>query len=49
MLYLRAILTPEWSDHRLVSMPAGLSFLYYVLRPIRLVGKHKTALIKRIR
>jgi hypothetical protein len=49
VLYLRAVLTPGWSDHRLVSVPSELSFLYYFLRPLRLASKHKTALIRRLR
>ena len=37
--YLRHALTPTDADLTAVSLPAGLSFLYYVLRPLRLALK----------
>jgi hypothetical protein len=35
--YLRIALTPSANDQALLSLPASLSFLYYLLRPIRLL------------
>jgi hypothetical protein len=37
--YLRHIFTPTEGDLAAVSLPAGASFLYYVLRPLRLALK----------
>jgi hypothetical protein len=37
---LRLVSTPTAGDFELVSLPARLSFLYYVLRPIRLARKY---------
>jgi hypothetical protein len=37
--YLRFIFTPTDGDLTAVSLPAGASFLYYLLRPLRLVLK----------
>lgn len=35
-----AIARPNELDQAVVSLPASLSSLYYVVRPIRLVGKY---------
>jgi hypothetical protein len=35
--YLRAVLKPNEEDRRRVRLPKSLSFLYFLLRPIRLV------------
>jgi hypothetical protein len=37
--YLRFILTPTDGDLSAVSLPAGMSFAYYLLRPLRLALK----------
>ncbi|HEX7956019.1 MAG TPA: nucleotidyltransferase family protein [Pyrinomonadaceae bacterium] len=37
--YLRHVLTPTDADLTAVSLPAGMSFLYYLLRPLRLALK----------
>jgi hypothetical protein len=37
--YLRFIFTPTDGDLAAVSLPAGISFLYYFLRPLRLALK----------
>jgi hypothetical protein len=41
--YLRFIFTPTDGDLRALSVPARLSFLYYLLRPFRLLLKRDTA------
>ncbi|MDB9405994.1 nucleotidyltransferase family protein [Microcystis sp. CS-574] len=37
---LRYWLTPNTSDRAFLSLPASLSFFYYLLRPIRVIGKY---------
>jgi hypothetical protein len=37
--YLRLCIVPNERDHSILELPAGLSFLYYVLRPFRLVRR----------
>jgi hypothetical protein len=37
--YLRLGIVPNERDHSILELPAGLSFLYYVLRPFRLVRR----------
>jgi hypothetical protein len=39
--YLRFILTPTDGDLAAVSLPAGISFAYYLLRPLRLALKRE--------
>ena len=39
--YLRFILTPTDGDLAAVSLPAGMSFVYYLLRPLRLALKRE--------
>jgi hypothetical protein len=39
--YLRFILTPTDGDLAAVSLPAGMSFAYYLLRPLRLALKRE--------
>ena len=39
--YLRFILTPTDGDLSAVSLPAGMSFAYYLLRPLRLALKRE--------
>lgn len=41
--YLRFILTPTDGDLSAVSLPAGMSFAYYLLRPLRLALKKEAA------
>lgn len=38
--YLRIALVPSAKDRALLPLPAFLSFLYYLVRPIRMVGKY---------
>jgi hypothetical protein len=45
--YLRLATSPTMRDRSLVMLPAYLSFLYYVLRPIRLLKGRLTARISR--
>lgn len=51
VLYLRhrlpSYLTPQAPDRALLALPAGLLCLYYVLRPLRLVGTHGLAFVRR--
>jgi len=46
--YLGAVLRPDWSDRQALALPAGLSFLYYLYRPARLIRRHRAALLKRL-
>ena len=39
--YLRFVLTPTDGDLSAVSLPAGMSFAYYLLRPLRLALKRE--------
>jgi Uncharacterised nucleotidyltransferase len=41
--YVKHVITPSVSDRRLLHLPNQLSFLYYFIRPIRLVGKYGSA------
>lgn len=41
LAYLRFILTPTDGDLAAVSLPAGMSFAYYLLRPLRLALKRE--------
>lgn len=47
--YLRVVMAPEWTDVYGLSLPTGLSFLYYLSRPIRLYRKHRGRLLGRLR
>lgn len=40
---LRAILVPTISDWKTISLPSALYPLYYLLRPMRLLGKYSTS------
>jgi hypothetical protein len=42
-------LTPNRSDRAFARLPASLGFLYYVLRPVRLVGRGCAVLLKGLR
>jgi len=44
---LSLALTPTVADWRARAVPASLSFLYYLLRPIRLAGKYVRKLLSR--
>jgi hypothetical protein len=44
--YLRLALKPNRRDHALVTLPTLFSFLYYLLRPFRLVNEHVWAPLK---
>ncbi len=37
--YLRLILIPNERDHAILGVPSALPFLYYLLRPFRLIGR----------
>jgi hypothetical protein len=47
--YLRAVMTPEWSDRYSLALPDWLAFVHYFSRPIRLYRKHRSALLWRLR
>lgn len=47
--YLRAVLHPEWSDLHAYALPDWLTFLHYVLRPLRLFRIHRQRLLWRLR
>ena len=38
--YVRVLITPNKGDEIALSLPPSLSFLYYILRPFRLLNKH---------
>ena len=38
--YAHRMITPNEHDHTFCPLPKSLSFLYYVLRPVRLVGAY---------
>lgn len=46
--YLRPAVIPTAEDRALLPLPAFLSFLYYLLRPIRMVGKYGLSPLKRL-
>ncbi len=46
--YLRLALTPNQKDHKLVLLPASFSFLYYVVRPVRLANELLLTPIKKL-
>lgn len=47
--YLHDVITPNESDRRLLSLSGRLSFLYYFIRPVRLVAKYTSLLLARVR
>lgn len=46
MRYLRIVLTPNAQDKETMSLPGSLSFLYYLIRPVRLVKSYGPILIE---
>lgn len=38
--YVRVLITPNKGDETALGLPPSLSFLYYILRPFRLLNKH---------
>jgi hypothetical protein len=38
--YVKDVIVPCELDRRLLPLPRQLSFLYYLIRPVRLIGKH---------
>lgn len=42
--WAQTLFVARMADHRFVSLPASLNFLYYVLRPLRLVCKMELAI-----
>lgn len=45
--FLRLAITPSQRDQKFLSLPEPLSFLYYFVRPIRLVTKYGLGLLRR--
>ena len=45
--YVHGVIVPCELDRRLLSLPRELSFLYYFIRPVRLIGKHGLLQIRR--
>ena len=45
---MRRIVTPMAKDRAVMQLPTRLSFLYYVIRPIRLVGMYGFGSLKRL-
>ena len=45
--YVTDVIVPCELDRRLLSLPRALSFLYYFIRPVRLIGKHGLLQIRR--
>jgi hypothetical protein len=46
--FFRLTVTPNARDHALLPLPGSLSFLYYMLRPFRLVGKYGGSTCQRL-
>jgi hypothetical protein len=46
--YLRIVLTPNAQDKETMSLPGSLSFLYYLIRPVRLAKSYGPTLIEHI-
>jgi hypothetical protein len=46
--YCIDFINPTPLEWRIVSLPGRLSFLYYMVRPVRLIGKYAGRLIKRL-
>jgi hypothetical protein len=46
--YFWAVMTPEFGDRYNLRLPGWLSFFHYVYRPVRLWGRHGTALLRRL-
>jgi hypothetical protein len=44
---LRVALVPSHEDWALVRLSPRFSFLYYLIRPLRLLGKHATRIVRR--
>ncbi|MBI3606558.1 MAG: nucleotidyltransferase family protein [Nitrospirae bacterium] len=38
--FLQMVITPDGKDWEFLPLPESISFLYYLLRPIRLIGKY---------
>ena len=45
--YVTDVIVPSDLERRLVPLPGALSFVYYFVRPIRLVGKYGRLLLTR--
>ena len=45
--YVTDVIVPCELDRRLLPLPRELSFLYYFIRPVRLIGKHGLLQIRR--
>jgi hypothetical protein len=46
--YVVTVLEPEWGDRQAFRLPQGLSFLYWGLRPVRLLARHGLGIVRRI-
>jgi len=44
--YVSDVIVPCDLDRRMLGLPEGLSFLYFLIRPVRLVGKYGLLLVK---
>ena len=44
--YVSDVIVPCDLDRRMLGLPGGLSFLYFLIRPVRLVGKYGLLLVK---
>jgi hypothetical protein len=46
--YVRLALTPNAQDHELLLLPKSLSFIYYILRPVRLTKERGSLICKAV-
>ena len=46
--YVHGVIVPCELDRRLLRLPGRLSFLYYFIRPVRLVRKYGLLLLRRV-
>lgn len=46
--YWREVSRPEWTDRQAVHLPRGLTWLYYVVRPLRLLRMHGGGIFRRL-
>ena len=47
--YLRVVTAPDFGERYTLALPAWLSFLYHIYRPLRVLAKHKGGLVGRLR
>ncbi len=46
--YVHDVIAPNELDRRLLPLPRRISFLYYFIRPVRLIGKYALLLLRRV-